>query len=72
MTNVIKLYPPGAAKDPDNVLEQAKEQYQDVFIIGYDKDGDLDVRASTGLSQANIIHLIEMFKFNLFKGDYDD
>ena len=72
MSDVVKFYPKDAANDPDNVLEQAIGVYQDVLVIGYDKDGNLDARSSNSLAdRAEIIWLIEAFKFNLMKGHYN-
>ena len=56
--SVVKFFPKGAAKDPDAVLEQAIGQYDDVVIIGWDKEGLLDPRASLGLNSANILWLL--------------
>jgi hypothetical protein len=70
MTQVVKFYPKNAAQDPDNVLEQAIGQYDQVFIVGYDKDGNLDARASLGLKGADVLWLIEWFKHGLMNGDY--
>ena len=53
--------------DPDHVLEAAKGVYQDVFVIGYDKDGVLDVRASKGLDAKSALFLVEQFKTKLLK-----
>ena len=69
---VTKLYPKNAAENPDNVLEQAIGNFESVFMIGFDHDGDMDVRASTNLSQEQIIWLIERFRVNLIMGEYDD
>lgn len=69
-SNVTKFYPKGAAENPDNVLEQAMGQYSDVLIIGYDKDGYLDVRASTTLDHTQINWLVDSFKNKLLNGDY--
>lgn len=68
---VVKLYPKNAAKDADNVLEQAIGQYSEVLIIGWDKNGDFDARATLGLKDgADCLWLIEAFKFKLMNGDY--
>lgn len=72
MDNIEKLYTSEAAKDPNNVLEQAIDIYQDVFVIGWDKDGELDVRASLGLDMANTLFMLEIFKHRLFRGDYNE
>jgi len=70
--NVIKLYTKDSAQNPDNVLEQAAGEYETVFIVGYDKDGDLVARASTNMTQASLLWLIESFKKNMLNGDYGD
>lgn len=70
--NVEKLYPANASDNPDNVLEQAIGQYQDVFVIGWDKDGEMDVRSSSALADGgDILWLIEKFKSNLLNGEYE-
>ena len=71
MSDVVKFYPKDAAKDPDNVLEQAVGAYGEVFLIGYNKEGILEIRSSTNFKTANIIFAIEAFKMKLFLGDYD-
>lgn len=70
MSNVVKFYPKNAAETPDLVLEQAIGQYQDVLIIGWDKDGLLNTRSSLGMTNENVIWLIEKFKLKLLNGDY--
>lgn len=69
MGQVVKFTPADAAKDPDVVLEAAQGQYQDVVVMGYDRDGDLDVRASLGLDLANIIFLMEVIKAMAVSGE---
>ncbi len=58
------------AKDPDNVLNAAKGQYEDVCLIGYDKNGAMDIRSS--MTHANVLWLLERFKFKLLNGDYGE
>ena len=72
MDNVTKLYSKDAAKDPDNVIEQALGEYESVFMVGYDKDGRLAARASTNISQSDILWLIESFKHDMLSGEYSD
>ena len=69
---VVKLYTREAAKDPDAVLEQAIGQYSDVLILGWDKEGFLDPRATLGLKSKDLLWLMEIFKFNLLSGMYED
>ena len=70
MGEVIKIYPEGSAKYPDAVLEQAIGKYESVFIIGLDKDGIMDPRASTNMSSETMLWLLERFKHKLLNGDY--
>ena len=70
--NVTKFYTADAAKDPDNVLEQAVGVYESVVIIGVEKDGDLLVSASTNIGENQILWLLERFKHKLMAGDYHE
>ena len=70
--NVTKLYPSNAAENADNVLEQAAKIYEDLLIIGYTPEGDLEVRATTTLNLKDILFLVEIFKANLLSGEYYD
>jgi hypothetical protein len=69
--NVVKLYPPNAAFIADNVLEQAIGQYQDVLVLGWDVEGNLDPRATLSLKNRDLLWIIEVFKMKLLRGDYD-
>lgn len=70
MPKVVKFYPADAAKNPDNVLEQAVGVYDQVFTIGYNKDGILEVRASTNFQVREIFFALDAFKFKVLNGDY--
>jgi len=69
--SVKKFYPKNAANNPDNVIEQAIGVYTEVIILGYDKEGNLDIRASTNIDKANILWIIDKFRHKLLNGDYD-
>lgn len=71
MAKVVKFYPKEAAGKPDNVLEQAVGAYDQVFIIGYDKEGKLDVRSTTNFRLREIFFALEAFKFKVLNGEYD-
>lgn len=71
MTEVVKFYPKDAAKNPDVVLERAMGIYDQVFVIGYDRDGKLDVRASLNFPIRDILFALEVFKFKVLNGDYE-
>lgn len=71
MSDVVKFYPHGAANNPDAVLEQAVGAYESVLILGYDKDGNFDFRASLNLKDGgDILWLMESFKTKLMNGDF--
>ena len=71
MADVVKFYPQNAAENPDNVLEQAIGDYSEVLILGWDKDGNLDARATLGLKDGgDVLWLIEAFKHKLMSGDF--
>ena len=69
--SVKKFYPKNAANNPDNVIEQAIGVYTEVIILGYDKEGNLDIRASTNIDKANILWIIDKFRHKLLNGDYN-
>ena len=68
---VIKFYPKNAAEKIDNVLEQAVGVFDRAIIIGYDKNGDFDVRASLNFVQMDIIYALDLFKHRLLNGRGD-
>ena len=69
--NIVKLYPHNAASNPDAVLEQAVGAYSQIFLIGYDKNDNLDVRASTNFKMREILFALEVFKFKILNGEYE-
>lgn len=71
MADIVKFYPSDAAKSADNVLEQAIGVYDQVIMIGWDKDGNLNARATLGLKDGgDVLWLLETFKHKLLSGDY--
>ena len=66
--NIINLSK--TAANPDTVLEKAIGQLESVLVIGYDKNGHIDVRASMNLQHKDILWLIELFKTKMLNGDY--
>jgi hypothetical protein len=69
--NIVKFYPPDACKDPDVVLELCKGEFLDVFVVGYDNDGNLHARCSLGLQDGgNMLWLLECAKTKLMTGDF--
>ena len=70
--NVVKLYPANSAEKADNVLEQAVGDFEEVLLIGWDHNGELDARATLGLDVGKLLVLMEVFKANLIGGAYMD
>ena len=68
----MKIYPKNSDENPDNVLEQSIGEYEIVLIIGYDLNGDMDVRASTNTPPSQILWMMERFKHKVINGDYSD
>jgi hypothetical protein len=62
----------GAAQDPDHVLEESKGEFGSVLVIGWDHEGQLDVRASLNLDAKDCLWLVEQFKHGLISGDYSE
>lgn len=72
MAEIKKFYPKNAAQSVDNVLEQAIGEYESAVIVGWNKDGTLDVRASLNLDHKEINWLLSVFKNKLLNGDYSE
>ena len=72
MADVVKFRKRDAASDPDVVLEEAIGAYSSVVVIGWDKDGFLDARASLNLDHKELHWLISVFQNKLLNGDYAD
>lgn len=61
-----------AARDPDNVLRQAVGEYERCLILGYDKAGCLDVRASTNMAPTDALLVAQLFCHKFLHGDYTE
>ena len=72
MGEIIKFYPKDAAKNPDAVLEQAIGAYDQVFVIGYNKDGELDVRGTLNFTMKELFFALDAFKFMVLNGEYGE
>lgn len=69
---ILKFHPRNATDNPDHVLKQAEGEYKDVLIIGWNKDGSLDVRTSEGMRGADLVWAIDLFKHELLNGGYNE
>ena len=70
--NIVKFYKKGAAIDADAVLEQAVGNYNEIVILGWDKDGYLDLRVTSGTTIPGLLWLLELTKAKLINGDFSD
>jgi hypothetical protein len=72
-SNVVKFYPRNASDSADMVLEQAVGHYQDVLIIGYDHNGNREIRSSSYFANGGaLLWLIEQFKLDLLNGVFKE
>jgi hypothetical protein len=69
---IVKFYKKNAAESADSVLEQAIGIYDEVVILGWDKNGNIDARANLKMKSRDVLWLIEVFKTKLLRGDYSD
>lgn len=68
---IIKFYPSNVMEKADNVLNLSVGQYSEVIVLGWDKDGNFNAAATTGLKDgADVLWFIELFKHKLMNGDY--
>lgn len=61
-----------SGKNPDNILRQSIEEYEQVLVLGWDKEGMFNPKASTNLNAQELLWLIEQFKTNLMLGLYSN
>ena len=66
-TKIIKFYCKDAAKNPDAVLEQAIGQFNNVLIIGWNKEDVFECRADLNTTDAGSLVLVELFKDKLIQ-----
>lgn len=59
MADVIKLHP---ATDPNIVLQHAIDAYDEVIVLGWTKDGNMQARSTLGLEAGETLLLVELFK----------
>ena len=59
-----------AAREPDAVLDAAKDTFESVLIIGYKSDGELEFRSTLNLNEKELNWMIEQLKASLIAGDF--
>jgi hypothetical protein len=56
--------------EPNKVLDEAKDNYTSLVVIGWDKEGFLDVRSTNNLDQKDCVYLSNLFTHKILSGDY--
>jgi hypothetical protein len=54
----------------NTVLKKAHDVYTSVIVIGWNVDGELDVRSTNNLNQKDCLYLSQLFAHKLLNGDY--
>lgn len=57
--------------DPNKVLDGAKDKLSNVLVIGYEKDSDEIYFAASTSKTAELIFMLEKFKFKVLRGDFN-
>ena len=63
MSNIINLIP--TQSTANEILDNCKDQYEDVLVLGWNDTNDLVARASTSLDNKDLLYMIELFKIAL-------
>lgn len=69
---IVKFYPANAADHADNVLEQAVGVYDQVMTIGWNKCGNLEVRSTNTLTEADHLLMLEIYKTQMLDTFFSD
>ena len=69
MSNVINLVPEKASAD--EILEDAKSEFKEVLILGWDADALMKAKASSSREVKEIIYMIEVLKQTLINCGYE-
>ena len=59
-------------KDANDVLEMSKDNYEEVLILGYNKEGYLTITRDTKLTKSQTFLLVEQFKNHILNGIEDE
>lgn len=68
--NIVKLVSNDA--DADEILEDSKGKYKEVFVLGWGKDDYLTGRGSKTLDNRELLFMLEIFKNTLLNAAYED
>jgi hypothetical protein len=68
--NIVKLVSNDA--DADEILEDSKGKYKEVFVLGWGEDDYLTGRGSKTLDNRELLFMLEIFKNTLLNAAYED
>lgn len=72
-TNVVSLFKPDTPQPSvEQILEDAKNEFKDVVLIGYDKDGRLSFITGGDLTWSDVSFMMSVFLQRLHSGEYTD
>ena len=63
MSNIVHLVP--AQSTANEILDNCKDEYSDLLVLGWDDNNNLVARASTSLDNKDLLYMIELFKVAL-------
>ena len=56
--------------EPNKVLDEAKDNYTALLVLGWDKEGFFDVRSTNNLDQKDCVYLSNLLTHKILSGDY--
>ena len=71
-SNVVNLFKTEEPISADEVLELSKGRFQDIMILGYDKEGRMSFTASEDLTWAEVTFAMQVFLNGVYSGEYYD
>ena len=65
MSNVTVLPDVKEEDDSDELLERMKGKFRGLFLIGWNKDGVLEIRSSSTVDLVSMIYMMEVAKLHM-------
>lgn len=69
--NVVRFRPANEMEGADAVLERAQGIFDEVLVIGFNKQGEVEGRVTLGMTERDAVWMMEILKFAMMNGDYD-
>jgi hypothetical protein len=69
--NVVDLYTKDPIVSSDELIETSKGVYDEVMMVGWNKDGQMEIRLTSGMQDGGtILWLLENLKLRLLTGEF--